>query len=442
MTSSIVPGFDVSTDIGSFYVTTESNWNFSDWDGNDTISDITTKVGKTKTTAKTVFDFIEYDVALFLNRYYLIIICAIGIPGNIAALITLAKMRPLSSSLLYMVALAVVDTVALIIKILYLQITTVNIPLLDVGCKLIFLFGTFSMQYSSWILVSMTVERFIAIWFPLKVSKWCTRQRAIIVMLVIGTLLMGLNFHYLWTYHEVEHSFYTYHCTSFPEYMDFENNVWYYLDGLAYSIIPFIVLIVCNIMIIVGIKRSSRKQRALTNKMDKLQSADKAKQQSQITIMLVTISIVFVLFTMPNCIFFIIQGKINYLATPHSHAIWVLWMQVIFFLSDANHAINFYLYFLSGQKFRQKFKSMVCCRKSPKRIRFNTTISNINSVYRKQSSYTSDNYGYNRSQTSINEISSSPDTTNPKTFETSFSKNGKASKNGLTKRAIEESQYM
>ncbi|KAJ8307226.1 hypothetical protein KUTeg_015310 [Tegillarca granosa] len=437
MTSTIEPGFDDITGIGSFSLTTESNLNYTGWDGNDTIND-----SNTTAAGNPLFDYAEYAVALFINRYYLIFICCIGIPGNIAALITLAKMRPLSSSLLYMVVLAVVDTVALVIKILYLQLTTKDVKLGDIGCKFIFFIGNFSMQYSSWILVAMTVERFIAIWFPLKVSKWCTRQRAILVMVLEAILLMGLNLHYFWTFHETTHDLYVYDCSTYSEYQYFHSDIWYYLDGLAYSILPFVILIMCNFMIIFGIKRSGRKQQVLTNKMDKFQSADKAKQQNQITIMLVTISIVFVVFTMPNCLFFIIKGKINYLATPHSHAIWILWMQVVFFLSDANHAINFYLYFLSGQKFRKKFKSIICCRKSPRRIRFNTTISNINSVYRKQSSYTSDNYGYNRSQTSINEISSSPDTAFHKTFETSFSKNGMACKNGHAKRFNDENLYM
>ncbi|KAK3105893.1 hypothetical protein FSP39_008047 [Pinctada imbricata] len=93
-----------------------------------------------------------------------------------------------------------------------------------------------------------------------------------------------------------------------------------------------------------------------------------------INVMLVTVSVVFVLLTMPNCIFFIVKDDWNYRVSLHETARYYLVFQVVFLLSDLNHAINFYLYFLSGKKFRRHFNALICCKKKKQPLRTQSTM--------------------------------------------------------------------
>lgn len=323
----------------------------------------------------------EYKAAVIINNYYLYVLCAFGLPGNVCAVITICKMKPLTSSSVYMAMLSFVDAMNLIFKLMYLLLTLYDIRMYDGGCKTMFFFGTFFMHYSNWLLVSMTVERFIAIWFPLKVTKLCTKRRACINIVVIAFLLFGVNLHFWWSTIEIPHKVYVWHCYFLDQYLYFMSKIWYWIDGAIYSIVPFILLLIFNTMIILGIKLASSKQKILTNKIDKTQGTEKVKYQQQITTMLISVSVVFVILTMPNCIFFILEDYWNYTESIHTYAQYFLIYNVVFLLSDLNHAINFYLYFLSGRKFRMMFINMICCcRKKPLHRPYASTMTHMSSM--------------------------------------------------------------
>ena len=95
--------------------------------------------------------------------------------------------------------------------------------------------------------------------------------------------------------------------------------------------------------------------------------------------MLITVSVVFVLTTLPNCIMFIAQNYWDYEKDILTFANHYLIYQIVFVLSDSNHAVNFYLYFLSGRKFRQHFCNLICCRIQSEKKRRMTTMSYMTS---------------------------------------------------------------
>ncbi|XP_059166043.1 uncharacterized protein LOC131948450 [Physella acuta] len=156
-----------------------------------------------------------------------------------------------------------------------------------------------------------------------------------------------------------------------------------WLDALFLAILPAILLIVMNTLIILGIRRSARVQRELTNKAN--QVAETMRQQRQITIMLVIVCIAFVLLMTPNALFYAANYYWQYEEHTNSHAQYVFTEQLIFFLSDSTHAINFYLYFFSTRRFRKRCLETVfyCCLKRRRTRRFRgSTISGISKTFR------------------------------------------------------------
>ncbi|KAK6971122.1 green-sensitive opsin, partial [Biomphalaria glabrata] len=112
--------------------------------------------------------------AFYLHKYYLWVIFAFGFPGNIVSFITILRMKPLSSPIIYVAAVAFVDNSCLLCKILFYSFTRYDVHLTDGGCRTLFFLGSFTAQLANWLLVIMTVERCLAICLPLKVGSICT----------------------------------------------------------------------------------------------------------------------------------------------------------------------------------------------------------------------------------------------------------------------------
>ena len=329
-------------------------------------------------TEKKYTEFTEYKVAEFINEYYLYLICGIGIPGNIACIFTLVVMRPVMSSTIYMLCLAAVDTVAIVLKMVYLQLTAHDIQLGASGCQMMFLFGTVSQQLSNWILVAMTLERFIAMWFPFKVKTFCNKRNSIISLIVMFGFFVLANLQFVFTFEEVSDPVLKFDCRPKQEHAKFVQNVWYWIDGALYAFVPIILIILFNGLIIYAVRKSGRDQRDLTNRA--INMSEKLLQQRQVTVMLLTISLVFVILILPNCIFFTVKTYWSWRETMHGIAQYSLVYQTVFTLSDLNHAVNFYLYMLSGRKFRQKFAQIICCRKTRPRRNPQSYYSNLASM--------------------------------------------------------------
>jgi gastrin-releasing peptide receptor len=294
-------------------------------------------------------DFIEYKIAEFMENNYRYLVCAVGIPGNLACILTLAYIRPKLASYMFMMALAIGDLTAIALKVFY-RIRNLNeMELGDRFCQLIFMFGNTSQMYPNWILVALTTERFIAVWFPFNFKTTCTRKNALVAIVVILLFLIAANLQYLFTYEELPGS---HHCEPKENYKNFIQFAWYWIDGALYAIIPIILILVLNSMILYGINRTQ------TN-----HSSHRQQISHEATKMLLPTSITFVLLVMPNCVFFIIRGYWNYKGSPLGIAQHHLLYHIVFLLSDLNHAVNFYLYCLSGRAFREQIVDLLCFRK-------------------------------------------------------------------------------
>ncbi|XP_076437303.1 delta-type opioid receptor-like isoform X2 [Babylonia areolata] len=309
----------------------------------------------------------EFWAAYYLNKYYLNIIAAFGFPGNILSFITILKMKPHSHPSIYVAVLAVSDNFCLAAKILFTEVTRHDVDVGSYGCKFLYFAGNTTAIYANWLLVLMTVERFMAIWFPLKVGSFCTRRRsgvAMVCLLVMVGSLCSAFFVFstdLWRGDD-------FLCIFHQDYLPFVSYVWYWVDATFYALLPCVLLAMFNTLIIVGIKRAASIQRQLTeadssSRSKRLfnQATEKIRQQRQITIMLVVVCVVFVVLTLPNCIFFIYKPYWNPTPRTRQDAKFRVIEQIVYLLSDLSHATNFFVYFFSTKKFRDRFLETVCC---------------------------------------------------------------------------------
>jgi hypothetical protein len=132
-----------------------------------------------------------YKLGDFLTHFYTPALVLLGSIGNIISVCVLfgRKLRNLSSSY-YLAALGINDTCYLIVALIsWLSYIQINIYNQKYYCQgLTYVSGMCSFM-SVWLVVAFTVERSIAVLYPLKRRTMCTRKRAVFV--IIGLFFLS-----------------------------------------------------------------------------------------------------------------------------------------------------------------------------------------------------------------------------------------------------------
>ena len=289
------------------------------------------------------------------------IILVIGTIGNILSILVFARkgMRNLTSAL-YLIVLAIADLLLLYLGLLryYIrELTDVDIrDTSETACKLHIIFVYFMRHFTSWILVSVTVERFISVWYPFKAKIICTLRNGAIVLAALGLVLFSANLHSLWTMELVSTSNTTdsYECRTVKHkglrFFDFK--IWPWIDSFIASYCPFAIMLVFNILIIVRITRPQR------YKTDTSGNSPKNIKLTSLTAMLLTVNLAFLVLTTPGTLYFIGQHtwwKEEKRKYPERFEIFWAVSNLLLYV---NSAINFPLYCISGPRFRRELAGM------------------------------------------------------------------------------------
>ena len=289
-------------------------------------------------------------------RYCPPILFFIGTVGNVLSTAVMMR-RSLRSSItsFFLVILAVVDTFMLWNGLMrhYLRV----IHDIDVRsyskavCRLHIFLTYWGGQFSAWILVCMTTERFFAIFSPHKSKQYVTKLSCAIVVGVVGILLAGLNGHFFRIQHLILYQETTY-CVTKNEYEHFIEKIWPWIDFAFFSFIPFGILVLGNMGIIIRIAHSN-----YVRKHSMKQNTGEVKMTSM-TAILLTVSFMFFLTTAPISIYLVLQEKFNRDPTDETLALNSLWWAIVVNVNYINHACNFFLYCISGPRFRRELRGI------------------------------------------------------------------------------------
>lgn len=142
----------------------------------------------------TILNYAE-SIGDILVFYYTPTIVFVGIIGNILSVLVFfrTKLRKLSSSY-YLAALGMSDTCFLVLSfITWLNFADINLTNHNVACQLYYYLQGVCSFLSVWYVVAFTVERFIAVLYPLKRQSMCTVRRAVIVLcgLTVAALIFS-----------------------------------------------------------------------------------------------------------------------------------------------------------------------------------------------------------------------------------------------------------
>ena len=212
-------------------------------------------------------------------------------------------------------------------------------------------------------------SRFVAVWFPLRALRLCTPRRARIISLLSLLILCLYNSHVFWNVHLTTKSYGTrirYKCGALPE-NTFIIKYYHWIKLATYSCVPFVLVLFLNVSIIIRILARFRHNDLLrADSMRTIGTTNPAGADHRVTAMLLVVSLSWLLLTAPFMLW-------TFIATTraddyHQNAKDFLAKTISFALMYMNHAVNFYLYCITGARFRNELLRICRCTPSVSRI--------------------------------------------------------------------------
>ena len=214
-------------------------------------------------------------------------------------------------------------------------------------CKVGEFLFRFGRQYSSMLLVLMSIEKCFAVYFPLKSKTVCTVKIAKWATGTVGVLLAGYDSVYFVAIDTIVKPSGKKGCVWNGKYIV---PLWS-VDSILYSFGPLTLMLITNVAIVLKftIAKCKRKISAETTKHALAKAATRG------TAMVVTVSIIFLLLNTP-------EGLKN--AIPSLVLDQVPWYRIFMNITSyLNHSINGVLYCIVGTRFRMELCKILCPKK-------------------------------------------------------------------------------
>ena len=327
-----------------------------------------------------VTTFLAFKIASFIATYWLPILIPIGIVGNTLSFLVMVKPNNRKmSTCIYMAAISVNDNFMMFLA-LYKLITDLTSRLMYlVECIIFAYFVLLTLQNTTYQVLGMTIDKYIAIKWPHKAAIFSTPRRAKITVIAVYFCVLIFN-----SPHLVLSGMVGSECLGYVKEGVF-TKLYSWLNFVLNGVIPFILLICMNYVTIKTVRRSrenfeNTNADKLHNEGHRIADTNRSKAmknaENQLTIMLLLVTSLFLVLLIPTYIRFMYSTFVNP-DTPKKYATFMLFYHISHKLYNTNNAINFFLYCISGRKFRTELKEILCSsRKSSSKFRLGDSGSN------------------------------------------------------------------
>ena len=355
----------------------------------DSMDNTTNTLDITEQYMKRYFSLREFKVHEWLEYNVPPILLCFGVVGNMLSVAVLLRpaMRRLSTYT-FLTTLCFADSLALIVGCLPVVLAHFSMEGIMNHvwiCKCTLYLHYVFTQYSSWLLVAVTVERYIAVVHPLKAHALCNHDLAYKAITIIVVCIICVNLHVFWTFGVSpsatvldNHN----HCTALPDHKIFVDGAWQWIETILYSFLPFVLILGMNTIIVHQVCVAQRRRHHLASNSE-FTALDTDKRM---TLMLLFITFVFSVLVLPINITLVLKNFLhpntsslneheNSQAVIEHRARMELAVTVSRISLHLNHSINFMLYCAAGRKFRQELRRL-CCRPCDKH-RYTPTRSSI-----------------------------------------------------------------
>ena len=221
-------------------------------------------------------------------------------------------------------------------------------PTTWIDCKLAHFCWYFVQHYSSTLLVVMSIDKCIVVYFPLKTKNICTVKTAKWACLIAAIVFAVFESQFFFIVEAREWNGYMY--CYFTLVRDGYILTYNQIDSVLYSFAPFAIIGLTKTAIIYKFIKAKMAVSRGTESTNQALS----KSATRGTAILITVSLTFIILTGPNSIYYsLFKGATNPL-------IYV----VLHLPKYLNHGINGLMYCIAGSKFRQELRELIYCRKT------------------------------------------------------------------------------
>ena len=275
-----------------------------------------------------------------INKYFGIL--PVSILCNIMCLAAVYSRAAKSTVYFYIANMAVWDILSPCFKCLLASAYLFNWVLGDAGCCLVYFAMYTSHLVSVWLVVLLTVDRLVAVFYPFKLQWVNTIRhagRSTIVIVICSALISLYN---LWGWKGVALAS-SYICLPKQEQLMNRSKLAYIV---MYSLIPTMLLSSMNTALFIGVNKK------LAAMKDSRHTAQNNKV-SYITIMAMTATITFLVLTGPFSAFTIASFFWDYQRSTAEMIKYLIIRCASILLTDGNSCINLVIYAIAGKRFRQ-----------------------------------------------------------------------------------------
>ena len=228
-------------------------------------------------------------------------------------------------------------------------------------CKLNAFVALFALQNCTFQVLAMTVDKYIAIKWPHRAATYSTPKRAKIIVIVLYMFVFIYNIPHFFLSSIVGEQCLAYGVSSVVA------KLYSWLSFVLNAIIPVTMLIHMNYVIVKSVRKSRkmfapnerRTNEVVDQGLDTRQNNLKTAE-NQLTVMLLFVTTLFLILLCPTYFRFIYL-MLTTRDTPSEHAKSMFLFQITSKLYITNSGINFFLYCISGQKFRNDLKEILRC---------------------------------------------------------------------------------
>ena len=307
-----------------------------------------------------VTTFLTFKIASFIATYWLPILIPIGLIGNnLSFLVMIKPNNRKMSTCIYMAAISINDNFMMFLALYKLIIDLTNRIMFLVECIIFAYLVLLIIQNTTYQVLAITIDKCIAIKWPHKAAVYSTPKRAKLTVIVVCICVLIFN-----SPHLVLSGMVGSECLGYVK-EGVLTKVYSWLNFVINGVIPFTLLICMNYVIISRVRQSQKmfksnernesihhqqKGRGDTVGKERRQKVMK-NAESQLTIMLLLVTTLFLILLIPTYTRFVYSTFIKS-DTPEKYARLILFFHVTHKLYNTNNAINFFLYCISGQKFR------------------------------------------------------------------------------------------
>ncbi|UJR29939.1 hypothetical protein I4U23_017486 [Adineta vaga] len=327
-------------------------------------------ISLTTSPIDTIYDPYQNLTDTIIYKYICLTIFIIGIIGN--SLSVLVFSRPSlrhRSCAVYFLALAITDIASLIASFIDTVLPSYNHVNLTANilflCKLNPTMVYFTTDLSNFLLAVASIDRAVSIQCPLTSKRFCRARIAIYIIVLMSIIFLFINGHIFWGFEIIQATATSQGCMPSNRKIVYQNKVYsisyerFYqifdsLDMLFAVVIPFIVMLICNILILIRVLTSRRSIRTImTTALHSKKHRKRHEKEKQLTVMLLGSAAAFLVFTLPTEI----NDTIRVFTpsnTSHNKGVMALITAIFIAMGQFNHAIHFYIYTLTGGVFRNE----------------------------------------------------------------------------------------